>query len=364
MKRIGNAFSGVLGGFILIIVGIVLLWWNEGNNVKNLKTTAEMEKVVIDISSDKVDINNDGKLVATNGKLINEAELVDETFNVKVKTPLMKRIVEVYQWEEDSSTDDDGNTTYSYDKKWSSDIIDSSDFHNKKYENPKTKLYEDKEYASNDVKVGVFSLSSNQIKMLSTKESFTEFDTNKVQELKLNVQGKYLTNSKDLDHPEIGDTRILFEYNNSNEISVLAVQQGNTFTSFVSKANKSVNRVMDGTKSGKEMINVIKEEDKFIKWLLRAIGVILCIAGFGAILKPISAITSFVPLLGSIAGAAVGLVSIVLGLCVGFIVIAVAWIRYRPLLGICLLVAVIVLVSLLLMRGKKTKDKNLETNNN
>ena len=364
MKRIGNAFGGVLGGFVLIIIGIVLLWWNEGNNVRNIKTTAEMEKIVVDVPSDKVDINNDGKLIATNGKLLNEEILVDETFNVRVKTPLMKRIVEIYQWEEDSSTDDDGNTTYSYDKKWSSDIIDSGDFHNKKYENPKSKLYEDKDYNSKDVKVGVFSLSSNQINMLSTKENYTSFDNDKAQELKLNVQGIYLTNSKDLDHPEIGDMRISFKYNGSNEISVLAVQQGNTFTSFVSKTDKSVNRVMDGTKSGKEMINVIKEEDKFIKWLLRAIGVILCIAGFGAILKPISAITSFIPLLGSIAGAAVGLVSIVLGLCVGFIVIAIAWIRYRPLLGICLLVSVIILVVLLLIRGKKTKEKSLEVNNN
>ena len=200
--------------------------------------------------------------------------------------------------------------------------------------------------------------------MLSTNEEFTEFDTNKVQELKLSVQGKYLTNSQDLNHPKIGDMRIIFEYNGSKEISVLAVQQGNTFTSFISKANKSVNRVMDGTKSGKEMINVIKEEDKFTKWLLRAIGVLLCIFGFGSILKPISAITSFVPILGNIAGAAVGLISIVLGLCVGFIVIAIAWIRYRPLLGICLLVAVIILIVLLLMRGKKSKNINLETNNN
>ena len=77
MKRIGNAFKGIAGGFVLILIGIVLLWWNEGNNVKNIKTTAEMEKVVIDVKSDKVDSKNDGKLIATNGALINEQELSD-----------------------------------------------------------------------------------------------------------------------------------------------------------------------------------------------------------------------------------------------------------------------------------------------
>ena len=55
MKKIGNSFKGILGGLVAIVLGAVLLWWNEGNNVKNLKTTAEMSKTVINVSSDKID---------------------------------------------------------------------------------------------------------------------------------------------------------------------------------------------------------------------------------------------------------------------------------------------------------------------
>ena len=54
------------------------------------------------------------------------------------------------------------------------------------------------------------------------------------------------------------------------------------------------------------MIETIKAENKLLKWILRLVGVILCIAGFGAILKPLSAITSFIPLLGNVVGLAVG----------------------------------------------------------
>ena len=118
MKRIGNSFKGILGGIVVIIIGVCLLWWNEGNNVKNLKTTAEMDKTVIDVKSDSIDSKNDGKLIATSGKLINEKELTDSKFGVTVKTPILKRLVEVYQWDEESHTDDDGDTTYSYEKKW------------------------------------------------------------------------------------------------------------------------------------------------------------------------------------------------------------------------------------------------------
>ena len=356
MKRIGNSFKGILGGIVVIIIGVCLLWWNEGNNVKNLKTTAEMDKTVIDVKSDSIDSKNDGKLIATSGKLINEKELTDSKFGVTVKTPILKRLVEVYQWDEESHTDDDGDTTYSYEKKWSSDIIDSSDFHNAGHDNPKSKLYEDEVYTSDDVKVGAFSLSSNQINTLSTKGNFTDFNEETLNTLNLKVSSTYATNSEDLDNPKVGDVRISFIYNNSSDVSVLAVQSGKTFTDFVSSAGKTVNRVMDGTHSGSEMINVIKSENNFLKWILRLVGTLLCVIGFGAILKPISAITSFVPILGSIVGAAVGLVSFVLGLCLSLIVIAIAWIRFRPILGICLLAIVGVLVVFLITRGKKTKN--------
>ena len=359
MKRIGNSFKGIAGGFILLLIGIVLLWWNEGNNVRNIKTTAEMEKVVIDVKSDKVDSKNDGKLIATSGKLINEKELTDEDLGITIKTPKMMRIVEVYQWDENSSTDDDGKTTYSYSKKWSSDLIDSGNFHDKRKVNPTTKLFEDKTYTSDDVKVGAFSLSSNQIERLSTKANFTAFNAEKVNSLNLTTSGKYLTNSSDLDNPKIGDTRIEVVYNDSTEASVLAVQQGNSFVDFVSSYDKRVNRVMDGTHSGKEMINVIKQEDKFLKWLLRFIGVLLLVFGFAAILKPISAITSFVPILGSIVGGAVALVSLLLGLALGLIIIAVAWIRFRPLLGISLLIIVALLIAFIIIRGKKAKPEEV-----
>ena len=359
MKRIGNAFKGIAGGFVLILIGIVLLWWNEGNNVKNIKTTAEMEKVVIDVKSDKVDSKNDGKLIATNGKLINEQELTDDDLGVTIKTPKMIRVVEVYQWDENSTTDDDGHTTYSYRKKWSDDLIDSGNFHDKNKKNPTTKLFENKTYTSSDVKVGAFSLSSNQIERLSTKANFNSYNQEKTNELNLKVSGKYLTNSSDLDNPKIGDTRIEILYHDGNELSVLAVQQGNTFVDFVSKYDKRVNRIMDGTHSGKEMINVIKEEDKFFKWIMRLIGVLLTVFGFAAILKPISAITSFVPILGSIVGGAVALVSLVLGLALSLVIIAVAWIRFRPLLGISLLVLVALLVAFLIIRSKKAKPKEI-----
>ena len=360
MKKIGNSFSGIIGGIIFIIIGVVLLWWNEGNNVKNLKTTAEMSKTVINVSSDKIDPQNEGKLIATNGKVTNEEELSDSLFNVTIKTPLLKRIVEVYQWEEESNTDSDNHTTYTYHKVWKSDLIDSSSFNKSGYDNPTTKEYDDTEYASTLVNVGAFELSDEQIRSLSTEGVYNSFDEAKVTEMNYTVSGNYVTNSKDINKPEIGDVRIQYVYNNSTELSVLAVQNGHSFKTFVSQAGKKVNRVMDGIKSGEEMINVIKTENKILKWVLRLVGVIAVIAGVAALFKPLSTIASFVPILGGLVDMAVGLVAFILGLAISLVVISIAWIRFRPVLGIGLLVVVAALVVILI---KKSKSKKSETVN-
>ena len=360
MKRIGNSFKGIIGGLIFILFGIGFLWWNEGNNVKNLKTTAQMSKTYIDVSSDKVDSKNEGKLVATNGKLTNEKELADTKFNIVIKTPKLERIVEIYQWKEESETDEDGGTRYSYSKVWSSEIIDSADFHNNGHENPKTKEYDDETFISDEVKVGAFELSSEQIHMLSTNASFSDFDEEYVKNMSLTISGKYITNSVDMNKPQIGDMRISFVYNNSTDVSILAVQKGNSFTDFVSSEGKNINRIMDGVHNGESMINTIKKENNFFKWLFRFIGIFSCIVGFATILKPLSAITSYIPIVGNIVDAAVWLVATILGLCLGLVIIAIAWIRFRPILGIAILLVVGVLLFLLINKNKKNKVNKVE----
>ena len=358
MKKIGNSFKGIAAGFIMIIIGVVLLWWNEGNNVKNLKTTAELEKTYIEVKSDTVDSKNEGKLVATSGKIINEEELTDSKFGVTIKTPVLTRTVEMYQWDEKSDNDEDGDTTYYYEKKWSDTIIDSSSFHQSGHENPDHKLYDDEVFTSSDVKVGTFSLSNDQLMMLSTKGTYTDFDQEVIHSLDLTVSNNYITNSSNIDSPKIGDVRISFHYNDSTEVSVLAVQKGNSFAPFTSSAGKTVSRVMDGIHTGKEMIEEIKAENNLLKWILRGIGALLCVIGIGTILSPISTITGFIPILGSVVGAAVGFISLALGLSLSLVIIAIAWIRYRPVLGISLLAIAAVLIVFLILRGKKSIKQN------
>ena len=135
--------SGILGGLIFLVVGIVILWSNEGRTVKTQSAILEAEKSYIQIKSDKIQSKNDGKLVATKGKIDSDSlnELRDDTFGINVKAVKLRRKVEMYQWQENEDTKTETQmggttketTTYSYEKVWSEEPIDSSKFHKPSY---------------------------------------------------------------------------------------------------------------------------------------------------------------------------------------------------------------------------------------
>ena len=99
----GGLFAGVLVGILMVIIGTVLLWWNEGNNVRNIKTTDEIEKSVVEITPEENPDEVAGQLVAVGGKfVVEDVSLSDKTFGISAHTAVLTRVVEVYQWEEES----------------------------------------------------------------------------------------------------------------------------------------------------------------------------------------------------------------------------------------------------------------------
>lgn len=362
MEKIKNSFSGVFLGIIFIIIGTVLLWWNEGNNVNNIKTTDELSRTVIDVSSDKIDASNEGKLIATNGDLkVVDESVIDKEFNVKVKTAKLVRLVEIYQWEEIEHTDDKGNTTYTYEKVWNKEIINSSGFDEAGHSNPTVKPYEKKIFTANTVKVGAFELSGAQIDGLET-ESTVEIEDDAKLPKGYKISANFITNSANLNNPKIGDVRISFMYNDYEDVSVLAVQRDNSFGDFQSKVEKSVNRVEEGKLTGAQMVSNLESENNMLKWMLRGGGLILLVVGYIALLNPIATLTSFIPILGSLVGGVLSLIGFLVGLVHSLIVISLAWIRFRPLVGIGLLAIAIVLI-FFIRNIAKNKKESLETNN-
>ena len=357
MEKIKNAIGGVIGGFICIIIGIVLLWWNEGNDVKNIKTIDEARGSLVNVSSDSVDSSNEGKLVSTNGKIkvIDEA-LKDDYFNIIVpNTGKLVRVVEMYQWVEDCETEDD-RTICEYDKKWLTTIESSSSFEELGHDNPSTMPFEEEAYYANDVELGAFKLSSTQIQMLSTSATVSP-DQNAFLPNGYKVLDKYITSADNMSNPNVGDVRVSFRYNTDTTITVLAMQKGNSFADFKSKQGKVLNELSSGALTGEEMIDVVETQNNILKWVLRLVGVLLVTGGFAGLLTPILMVLSIIPLVGDGIAGVLRFIASLVGFAVSMLVIAIAWIAFRPLIGICLLAVVAGIVALIVVLIKKNKAK-------
>ena len=107
--------------------------------------------------------------------------------------------------------------------------------------------------------------------------------------------------------------------------------------------------------NSKEIINKITDENNMLKWGLRLGGTLLIIFGYLALVSFISKIASFVPVLGNIVGALLGIVCFLIGLVHSLFVIAIAWIRFRPILGISLIAIAIALIITIIKLVKKKK---------
>jgi len=87
-------------------------------------------------------------------------------------------------------------------------------------------------------------------------------------------------------------------------------------------------------------------------WILRIVGIMLVIGGLKGIFGFIETILKVVPFIANIFGWGVGLVCTVIGIAWSLIVIALAWLFYRPVLGIALLVLAGLLVWVFAFKGK------------
>ena len=280
--------GGILGGLALLLIGISVLWYNEGRTVATQSTINEARKKYTDVSSKKIDDKYEGKLIATKGKIdLSEASTpTDSIFGITAKAAKLVRTVEIYQWKEECTTDDNDKKNCTYEKVWEDRLIDSSEFETSGHDNPASVLYESETYIADNVKLGAFILPEELIKSLSTSKKKT--NNNLTEEYKTKVDGfeisnNYITNVKD-NNPEIGNIRISYSYVDEETVSVMAVQTDNTFEAFTSKKGKDIYKIMKGNHTGAQILEGMTKTNNTWKWILRIVGILLVISAFSSML--------------------------------------------------------------------------------
>ncbi len=351
--RIGGAIKGVLFGLLMIVVSFPVLFLNEGRAVKTRKTLEEGSKSVVAVSAETVDAKNDGKLVYLTGDAVVEGALSDPDFKVSAEAVSLRRKVEMFQWKENTQTEtkkklgggEETVTTYTYEKVWSDKPIDSSGFHKKQeHANPKMAI-EGKTWSADPVTLGAFQLSTG---LVGQVDNFTEVPTSDAVEEREEFAGKKLHKEashyylgETPDSPSIGDLRVSHEAAMPGAVSVIAKQTGDTFEPFIAKAGGTIELLETGTVSAEAMFAAEHQANKFMTWILRLVGFILMLVGFSLLFRPLSVLADVVPFIGNIVGVGTGAVAFLLSLPLTLLVISVAWIFYRPLIGVPLVIAAI-----------------------
>jgi hypothetical protein len=366
-SRIGGAVKGVVVGFILFLLAFPLLFWNEGRAVKRQKTLEEGAGAVVSIAADSVDGNLEGKLVHLTGRAETDAVLTDPEFGVSSNAIKLTRNVEMYQWRENKESKTTkkvgGGTetvdTYSYTQSWSEHLIDSSHFKQPEgHQNPGVMPYESRHMSAEEVTLGAFRLSSSLVGKINEYKPMPIEDWNAVphsirSRAKSHNQGIYI--GFDPSNPQIGDLRVSFQVVRPTEVSIVAKQEGSLLGTYVANTGGTIELLQVGVHNADQMFKAAETSNKILTWVLRLVGFFMMMIGLGMILKPLSVLADVLPILGDIVGAGTGLIALLIAAVLSSLTIAIAWIVYRPLLGIALLavaVAIAVGVTILLKRAR------------
>ena len=371
-SRLGSSVKNVFIGVIFVIAAIVLLFWNEGRAVSTDQSLREGASAVVSVSSETKDPANEGKLIHFSGEARTPSVLTDTDFGVGGSALKLRRVVEVYQWEEDSKSNTkeklgggtETTTTYTYGQNWSDQIIDSANFQEAgTHQNPKTKRFDNKEWIAQNVSIGAYGISEDLLGSLSGYVPFTitsemlktlPYATQERMELTGNI---IYFQTSDSTTPQIGDTRLSYEAIAPQTLSVIAKQSQSGLLPYTTKNGRAISMIQLGYHSAQEMFEGAVTNNRTMTWVLRALGTLCMFIGLRMTLGVLPIVASVIPFVGRMVGAGMSLASALMTLIGASITIGIAWIVYRPVIGVTLLIVAASGIFLLMRVSSKGSSK-------
>lgn len=404
--KLKDSCGGAIMGLLIFVVSIVLLFWNEGRAVNRAKDLDEGGQIVVEIDlSDFVQnatasnsVFEDGienKLIHVTGMLTTASVLVDPIFGVSSSTGRtdntttsalrLRRFVEMYQWQESSQTKETKTstggtrkeTTYSYDKIWSSNYIDSTQFRNtdpqvrEQIQNPRAFPFEPLSLEADPIYLGdKLALSSDITRKFKWYEPLNGVSIDDILDasIKPNIttysnNGFYYSSSSSRSAAEVGDTRITFDDVEAETISIVAKYVQSSLGTYTTSRGGLLLLVERGVVSAEEMFLQAEAENEQLTWILRFIGFILMVVSILLVLQPIATAVDIIPFVGDCMQGGLEkclfpLIALLISIPISILVIALAWVVYRPYIGIPLAIISGIACVWLCVRGKKQMDES------
>ncbi len=364
--RIKDSIKGFIIGLGLFVFAFPVLWMNEGRAVRTEKSLKEGQGAVISVPPDSVNAANEHKLVHMSGRATTAETLADPDFLVSQNAIKLRRKVEMYQWEQKKEEKErkklgggsEKVTTYSYVKTWSDSPINSSDFKESGHENPASMPFQSGEQTASKVTLGAFTLTPSLVGKMSDYEKVPVDDKSlaalpKAMQSKLKIADGSFYQGANPATPEIGDARVTFSAVAPADVSVVAQQEGGSFQPYKAKAGVDIEMLRRGIVGAQQMFEMALKENTILTWILRAVGFFMMFLGLALFFRPLSVLGDVVPMFGSLLAFGTGLFAFAIAAVLSVGTIGVAWIIYRPVLGIALLAVAIGLLVWLAVSGRK-----------
>lgn len=380
----GKTSAGGSGGLFrfglgpAIIAGAAwIIFWNEGGAAKIQARVAEGTSACVSVAADKIDSANEGKLVHVVGQVTTDEMLLDPLLQVSAQALRLKRVVEMYQWQEAESRIDnpagpDGKSvpptiTYKHTQVWSSDAIDSSRFKETAgHTNPHLPL-KSEEWSPKQARLGAFDLTAPQIAKLSAgtplvlkekqaqislpPEQGSVFRTDEHLLIRPGAaaQGRTLTfapstsppptPSAELnDKPQVGDVRVKFVSGPPQEMTAIGKQVGNQIHPYPTKAGGDVGWFLTGKHAPEKLFASQLAWSSSGTWIMRAFALAVIYAGVFLTLGPLLRYANSFAWLQSVVSIGAFYVRAALTLAIAAVLIGAAWFYYRPAFAVALFV--------------------------
>jgi hypothetical protein len=374
--KVGNSLAGLCIGPVFLFFGCALLWYNEGVAIKTHRSLNEALDAVVYMKAAEFNPSTDGKLIHTTHKVSVDGPAVDDTFGLSRDSISLSRRVETYQWVEHHRTEErklnNGETEtkdiYTYSREWREGApANSGDFrHPRDHENSGPAPYDSTTVKGANPKVGAYGLTdvladqithSNTVPLKEGSNGLRVPDGGRIMGTTIyfrglagSADGRYRhNNTRHGGGNQIGDVRVSFSEVSCRTVSVLAAVRDTDLVAWPSKQGEGyeVAIVEEGHKTATEMISGAQSANSIWTWVKRAGGFLLNLIGFSMITSIITTTAEvtldWIPFLGPMVSGLVNLgVSIanfLLASTLSVITAAIAWVFYRPVLGITMLVS-------------------------
>ena len=346
-----NGSGGIIVGPILIVVGILALWGNEGRF--DYATAARGTKTM---NAPTTEFDNE--LISYTGSMETDLTIPGEYVESLVGYLTVSRNAEIYAWDENE--DDDGNTTWS--RKWMSSVQSNS---RNRRDNVRQEL-SSQLFRPDTYNVGKLTINGKSIEFVDDSKSIptsTMTLNNSGKVSKLNKQRNYLYLAKSAN--QVGDERVSYsgvpvpvtatyfgKYEDGRGVAHQAEQKGSFIENLIGDTGV-LHFIVAGDRS--VALNTMQQHLTRTKWLYRGGGFLAITIGFSMIFSAVAGFLYHVPILGSIIQSGVLIVSLTLGATVSIITITASYLMHNPWILAVLLAVGVAAFLLFRLRGLKSQ---------